>query len=435
MLPARTLERRASISSRDSGGIGGFGARGGLGGRGGWGCLGGRGGSSSSSNSGRAPARIAASRNAAGSMPRMERISRRCRAAGPSVEKIHESAACGNSSCAPAAVTRIRRFIDATNYLDTQLSYGTGPNFELETITLPDGHQIGLAYYTLTAPPANPTTPADFLAIAKNGRLFEIHHQPGGTPIPEMQTNYAYDESGFVASVTRPVDVVQGDAVTQYLRDDLGRIVQLTDALGDLTKATYTGPDGTTPRELLTLLETGASTTDRGRRQKLAYDARGRLLEVQRCIDYATTCGSYQLFRRFGYDSESQRLFAEDFTENPPGALVARRTKLFYDLLGRVRRIEDPTSRATVFEYDERANLTKRTDALSHITQWTYDALDRMAQETNAINGLTQLGYDAAGNVTSVKDPEQSTTSYGYDGLSRLVSVAQPLGQTVRYES
>jgi YD repeat-containing protein len=297
---------------------------------------------------------------------------------------------CGNSSCAPAALTRIRRFIDAANYLDTQLTYGTGPNFELETITFPDGHQIGLAYYALTVPPANPTMSADFLAIAKNGRLYEIHHQPGGTPIAEMKTNYAYDESGFVASVTRPVDPVQGDAVTQYLRDDLGRVVQLTDALGDLTKATYTGPDGAAPGELLTRLETGASTTDPGRRQKLVYDPRGRLLEVQRCTDYAPTCGAYQLFRRFGYDSESNRLRAEDFSENPPGTLVARHTKLFYDLRNRVRRIEDPLSHATVFEYDERANLTKRTDALSHETQWTYDALDRMVQETNAINGVTQ---------------------------------------------
>ncbi len=341
---------------------------------------------------------------------------------------------CGNSSCSPAAVTRIRRFVDAANYLDTQLAYGTGPNFELETITLPDGHQIGLAYYTLTVPPANPTTQADFLAIAQNGRLYEIHHQPGGVPIAEMKTNYAYDKSGFVASVTRPVDIVQGDAVTQYLRDDLGRVAQLTDALGDLTNATYTGPDGTAPGELLTLLETGASTTVHGRRQKLVYDPRGRLLEVDRCTDYATTCGAYPLFRRFGYDSESNRLWAEDFSENPPGTLVARHTKLFYDLLGRVRRIEDPLSKATLFEYDERGNLAKRTDALSHITQWTYDALDRMVQETNAINGLTQLGYDAAGDVTSVKDPENSTTTYGYDGLSRLVAVTQPLGQIVQYQ-
>jgi len=164
------------------------------------------------------------------------------------------------------------------------------------------------------------------------------------------------------------------------------------------------------------------------------YDTRGRLLEVRRCTDYATTCGEYQLYRKFGYDSESQRLWAEDFSADGSGNLVARRTKLFYDLLGRVKKIEDPLGKATLFEYDERANLTQRTDALSHITRWSYDAQDRMVQETNAISGVTELGYDAAGNAVSVKDPMASTTRYGYDGLSRLSSVTQPLGQTVRYE-
>lgn len=288
--------------------------------------------------------------------------------------------------------------------------------------------------YALTTPAANPTTPVEFLAIAQMGRVFEIRHQPGGTPIPELATTYAYDESGFVASVTRPVDIVQGDAVTQYARDDLGRVHTLTNALGDLSKATYTGPNGTSPGELLTLLESGATASVPGRRQKLVYDTRGRLLEVQRCTDYATACGAWKLYRKFGYDSESSRLWAEDFTENPPGTLVARRTKLFYDKLGRVNRIEDPLAKATLLEYDERANLTQRTDALSRITQWSYDGLDRMIQETNAISGLTQLGYDAAGNVVTVTDPAGSTTRYGYDGLSRLLSVTQPLGQTVRYE-
>ena len=341
---------------------------------------------------------------------------------------------CGNSSCAPAAVTRIRRFIGASTWLDTLFAYGAGPSYELETITLPDGHQIGLGYYALTTPAANPTTPAELLAIAQMGRVFEIRHQPGGTPVPEMKTTYAYDESGFVASVTRPVDIVVGDAVTQYTRDDLGRVLTLTNALGDLAKATYTGPDGTSPGELLTLLESGATLTVPGRRQKLAYDTRGRLLEVQRCTDYATTCGTFKLYRRFGYDSESNRLWAEDFTESPPSTLVGRRTKLFYDLLGRVKRIEDALAQATLFEYDERGNLEKRTDALSRVTQWAYDGLDRMTQETDATSGLTQLSYDAASNVARVTDPVGSTTEYGYDGLSRLVSVTQPLGQTVRYE-
>ncbi|MEX2206575.1 MAG: RHS repeat-associated core domain-containing protein [Myxococcota bacterium] len=341
---------------------------------------------------------------------------------------------CGNPSCAPAAVTRVRRFIDASTYLDTTFGYGTGPNFELETLTLPDGHQLGVGYYALTTPAANPTTPAEFLAIAQMGRLFEIRHQPGGTPIPELKTTYAYDGAGFIASVTRPVDAVQGDAVTQYARDDLGRVHTLTNALGDLAKATYTGPNGTSPGELLTLLESGATATAPGRRQQLVYDPRGRLLEVQRCTDYAPTCGAWKLYREFGYDSESNRLWAQDFSEDGVGGLVPRRTSLFYDKLGRVNRIEDPTAKATLFEYDERANLTQRTDALSRVTQWSYDGLDRMLQETNAISGLTKLGYDAAGNVVSVTDPMNSTTGYGYDGLSRLISVTQPLGQTVRYE-
>ncbi len=224
--------------------------------------------------------------------------------------------------------------------------------------------------------------------------------------------------------------------MTQYARDDLGRVQTLTNALGDLTKATYTGPNGTSAGELLTLVESGATATTPGRRQKLVYDARGRVLEVQRCTDYATTCGAWKLFRKFGYDSESQRVWAEDFTEDSGGSLVARRTKLAWDKLGRVKSVENPApySDATLFEYDERGNLTKRTDALSRVTQWSYDALDRMIQETNAISGLTQLGYDAAGNVVTVTDPMNSTTRYGYDGLSRLISVTQPLGQVVRYE-
>ena len=306
-----------------------------------------------------------------------------------------------------------RRKDDGVTFETTTFTYDV--NGQLETVT----------------PPA--VVPADDLKIirryygeldANPGQLREIEFEVGGLPDPHLKQTFTYDSRGFVDVVT---DARGKTRVFGW--DDRGRLIQETNHLGEQDHYTYTGPNDGVPSPppglFLTTLETGRTTAlGEGQVRRLNYNARGRLVEIERKDDAA----AYQSFETYAYDSDGNPLRVTD--------AESRSMLHSYDLLQRMDSTTDASTNVTSFGYDEVGNRIRTTDALLRDTIFEYDDLDRLVEvrEEGVTPALVRTyTYDAAGNVTKVTDPKLQETDYTYDTRSRLLSVEQPLGQTVEY--
>jgi RHS repeat-associated protein len=103
-------------------------------------------------------------------------------------------------------------------------------------------------------------------------------------------------------------------------------------------------------------------------------------------------------------------------------------TDYYYDDNDRLVEINkgiNCASKCVSYDYDGRGNLLERKDD-SGITTYTWDAQNRPTSKT-AGGVTTSVTYDAASNVTSFTDPT-GTVTYAYDAANRLVSLAEPGG-------
>lgn len=255
-------------------------------------------------------------------------------------------------------------------------------------------------------------------------------------------TLLTYDARGFVATLTQtggPEGSPRAD-VTTYTWDDLGRLTELGNALGEATLYTYSSPtDGlgdpslAPPGRYLTQIEIGRTQADgEGQQRRFRYDGRGRLKKVERKND----AGTWSDYWTFTYDSDGNRLTAVDATNS-----ISRDVSYTYDGLERLVTFTNAVSQSTQFAYDVFGKRTRITDPAGRKTSYAYDDRDRLLTVTQEGTSafplpaplVTAFGYDAAGNVTTVTDPKSQVTTYGYDALSRLTSIEQELGQTVTY--
>jgi RHS repeat-associated protein len=103
-------------------------------------------------------------------------------------------------------------------------------------------------------------------------------------------------------------------------------------------------------------------------------------------------------------------------------------TDYYYDDNDRLVEINkgiNCASKCVSYDYDGRGNLLERSDDTG-ITTYTWDAQNRPTSKT-AGGVTTSVTYDAASNVTSFTDPT-GTVTYKYDAANRLVSLAEPGG-------
>ena len=196
-----------------------------------------------------------------------------------------------------------------------------------------------------------------------------------------------------------------GTEVT-FQRDDVGRIVAITD------------PEGHT--------------------HHYRYDGSGDLRSYRDALDNETTF-SYDLHHGLleVHDPLGNRAVRNEYDDD--GRLTAHvdalgnRVEYSHDVGARVETVSNRLGHLTVHEYDEDGNITATTDALGRRWERTYDADGNELSFTDPLGHTTQRSYDADGNLLSVMDPTGAVTSMSYDGEGHVMTVTDPLGHTTAY--
>ena len=245
------------------------------------------------------------------------------------------------------------------------------------------------------------------------------------------------DEDGHAKSYVfdhaqRPVEVVEHvtgeDYHTRYVYDSLGKLVQVTDHPGNVTRVQY---DSLGRKTALDDPDLGLWT--------YAYDGVGNLTAQTDARGITT---------RYSYDALDRKT-REDFPNDPD---------VLYDYdqgtVGTLSKVTDAAGDVE-YGYDQRlrkTSETRRLDGNVWTTQWAHDALDRPIRQIypngevaefvyngqgllEAIPGVVpSLDYNAAGLMTEKAYANGITTSYAYDLRNqRLTAIQAPGIQDLSY--
>ena len=282
-----------------------------------------------------------------------------------------------------------------------------------------------------------------------------------GCTSPE-QTAYAYEPTGEIGTIT---DAEQNDLVYAY--DTLGRVLGIDDPDGGLSQYEYDDAGN-----ILAVTNARQQTTS------FLYDALDRLSVVNRPEGTTTTILYDPVTRQRKQveelDSSMTRIYLTSYEYDLFGREKQRKqevlgrkliSRFWYDLLGRVKRVEYPTGTDVAYRYagaylEEVCiadDCAANPEATRFIDDVQYDALGRPVREDFAKGQLEYdyfgegppdarrlqrvqftrdadsgvpfdltYSYDANGNVTSVDDqgpgPISADAAYAYDVRNRIAS-------------
>jgi len=266
--------------------------------------------------------------------------------------------------------TNERRFLDATNYLDTVRTYDANNN--TLTIRDPEGN---LRFYTYDS----------------RGNRLTDRESAGRT------TSYSYDANcDKLASATDPVGnttiyTLDSQCNLRFVRDPLGMVTEYQYNISG-QRSQMIDPNGTT----------WTWNYARNGLQQSIVDSFGKATETS-------------------FDNKGNLLSRID--------RIGRKVDYQYDAADRLTQEKWDTGRTMNFVYDDVGSLISATDPDSSLTM-TYDNLGRMLSVDNlgtpsAPHVVVTYSYDANGNVTRVQDSLGGSTDYIYDALDRLSRVTQ----------
>jgi YD repeat-containing protein len=259
------------------------------------------------------------------------------------------------------------------------------------------------------------TTPTGVRAIAIHdaaGRPIDtkmVKSTPDGKTLVLQWSKHEYDPMGrltketaklFSATLELPIEgsepAAATDVVTQTRYDDTAHKTTSIDARGN---------------------QTVSETDELGRLVKVT-DAVGNTME-------------------YTYDSSGNK-GEEILTEVAgDGSREVSKTVFSYDDHGRVvaeTNLTDPAhGLATTFRYDEQGNLTEQTDAEGRKTKFEYDLRRRKTKQTDGEGGIATYGYDDADRLTSIKDANGNETKFTYDADGNLATEQRADGATWAY--
>jgi RHS repeat-associated protein len=244
------------------------------------------------------------------------------------------------------------------------------------------------------------------------GRMTEIKDGHGDV------TKYEYDLANEQTRITYP----NGKAVTQAF-DKVGRLEKVTDWLERVTKFGY-NPDS---RLTTTTFPNGTNDVD-----KYVYDEAGRMSEV------AITKGTETL-ATIAYSRDSDGQVKAVTSKGLPGE-----EKPAYEYDSNSRLIKGA---GTTYEYDDAGDPTKTGtstntyDAANELSTGTgvaysYNEVGERTKRTPASGAATTYAYDQVGNLITVTRPKEGKVgeikdSYGYDGAALRAS--QAIGGTTTF--
>lgn len=278
-----------------------------------------------------------------------------------------------------------------------------------------------------------------------HGRLSEIELLEGGTP--GAQVRYGYDDQGQLVDVTDAL----GRITRRFAYAD-GRMVSHQDFLGFECHYRWAEIDGQAR-----VVEHGTST---GERYTLQYDTAKR-----------ETTATDELGRqaRWHYDEHRQIVDSTDFDGsryrveyNEAGHPIAlylpgeRSIQLERDALGRIVKETDPLGRttATVYhgnsvrivertlpdggryraDYDPRGLMLTSIDPLGRIEHYDYDDAGLPTRHIDARGGIQRMQWNRCGQLLAYTDCSDKTTRHEYDIDGNPTATRDAAGRRTEYQ-
>ncbi|MBU4477832.1 MAG: hypothetical protein KKH34_01890, partial [Candidatus Omnitrophica bacterium] len=274
---------------------------------------------------------------------------------------------------------------------------------ELETLTAPNGTISRYEYSADTG----------YLSRVLNN--YQQHLPIGGDLLLNVQTLFAYDSTGNLASVT---DANNNTTTFEY------------DALNQLTRTVSPAPFNYETKfsydrngNLIRLERQANEEKTQWQKTEYEYDARDLLTAVKQYIDdlnfYTTT---------FIYDKNSNRTEIID--------AEGKHTQYIYDGRDLLKQVIDAQGNPTTYRYDDNSNLTEIRDAKNNLTKYYYDEFDRVWK--TEYPDMTNEGYvyDNNSNLIAKFLRAGGSIQYAYDSLNRLIQKIYPdtTGVTYTYD-
>ncbi len=266
------------------------------------------------------------------------------------------------------------------------------------------------------------------------GRIVAITDLLGNT-----QT-YGYDGNGDLVTHTDPTG-----GVSRFAYDRNHGLIDITDAAGNHATRNEYDADG---RLIATIDAQGNRveiTHDLDTRQEIVTDRLGNvtLFEYDEAGNIVARTDALGGRTTYTHDSRGNELTVTD----PLGRVATRTyddadnvltstdfegntTTTSYNARQQVLTTRDPEGRLITNVYDAAGNLMQTTDPEGGVTRYAYDAAGNQLSTTNPLGHVTTYTYDASGNLTSRRDPLDNVTTFTYDAIGRRTSETDPLGRT-----
>ncbi|MBN1930451.1 MAG: PASTA domain-containing protein, partial [Desulfobacterales bacterium] len=271
-----------------------------------------------------------------------------------------------------------------------------------------------------------------------NGNVVQKTEFPevNGTP-QAVVTSYVYDANNNLISQTKPngsiteftysakdelltktIDAGGLNLSTIYTYDSAGRVLTVTDPIGNVVTNTYDSNGNLTSR------------TDRlGNVTTYNYNAQGL---VSRKTD---PLGNYV---EYTYNPLGNKIREEMFSM---GGISLRLMEFTYDNNGNklketlyVTKNGTSIPLTTVYEYNNNDRIVSVTDPMSNVTRTEYDATEQKIADINPLGLRIEYIYDNIGNLIETKYPDGTSTLCEYDSDGNRISVTNRNGQKTTYE-
>ncbi len=213
-------------------------------------------------------------------------------------------------------------------------------------------------------------------------------------------TKYHYDANGRIDEVTDPMG-----GVSRTIYDKLGRAVDKFDSLGNKTHYEYDRN-----HQLTKVVNAAGGTT------QYTFDPHGLLFQE---IDGAGFVTNYTY--DLGFRRTSEQL--------PDGSLI----KFNYDAFNNVTRATGPRGEVAQFFYDDAHQLTKMIDPMQNVYQWGYDATGNPALFTDPRGNVSSHLYDGRNRLVLSTDALGFSEKFSYDGMERILSYTDQVGSNTLF--
>ncbi len=299
-------------------------------------------------------------------------------------------------------------------------------------------------------------------------RLFRKKAPDTGTSI--AITRYIYDSIGNLIKQISPnnADTMQG---ITYTYDVMNRKTTTTLPNGDIIEVIQYNANGNVSKVVDGLRYTGDISTSSG--TVYTYDKLGRILAITDALGN-TTHFEYDILGnlvkqtnakgnetnyQYNGDSTLQKVTYADggnvsYTYDKLGRVLTftnqrgNTTTYTYNCFGKLKTEQDPDNNTMAYKYDLTGNLIQQTDRSGSVAYYTYDANKRLQQKkiplekdgsSNIVYAIEDYTYDEVGNLvkksyTGTKDKGSvRAVNYTYYNNNLVSTETRPDGGHIKY--